>query len=336
VRILFFGQCNALIMHQIFARFGTESAEIGLIDISRELREKGAVDYDTALRYQHVIYFPTEFGDDEHQAALERILYGTSTKFHVIPPLMFLGYFPGLQKTRWNSWSYRKFFDRRAEFDEYRNFERWALHESFERSEIAENVDTSNNLLMNYEAANECMVSIHRFISYNFLNKQLFLYPTHPSNFLYGYIASKIAEVLGIGLADSVMNFKGQMHPDAYTPILPVVAKYLNLGFSSEEYVLHYVMGERIFTINEWLKMLYFSADHTKMISPGWGGWLRCEGKECEIVRGQLIFVEQDAGAYKILMAPENLKSRMPVGASIELLGEGWDVRDLIGYGYDN
>lgn len=323
-------------MYQIFARFGLDSVETGLIDISQELKNKGIVDYQTALRYEHVIYFPTEFGEDEHQDALASIVRGTSTRLHIIPPLMFLGYFPGLQKTRWNSWSYRKFFDKRAEFDGYGNFERWALHESFEKSEVAENVDNANGWLMNYEANNECLVSIHRFISYNFLSKQLFLYPTHPSNLLYGYIASKIADAFGIGLSREIINFKGQMHPDAYTPILPVVARHLDLGFGSEEYVLHYVMGERIFAISEWLKMLYFSADHTKMISPGWGGRLRCEGKECEIVRGQLIFAEKHGDDYKVLMAPEILKSSMPAGASIELLGDGWDVRDLIGYGYDH
>jgi hypothetical protein len=235
----------------------------------------------------------------------------------------------------WYSWSYRRFYEERAKFLNFEDFAQWAMWEAFTRAEALEGREEALDRLRVYEDSSDCVGAITRFVTTHDLYRSLFPYPTHPSNFVYAHVARELSKVLGIPAPEGLELFAEEIHPDAHIPVLPSVARDLGLRFNAEHYRLDFVMGERSFPMLEWLKMLYFSAPDTQMLTPGWGGLLSCANRDIEVVRQQAIFARKDGGgSYVALSVPEALREALPIGSTFELLGNNWDKRELGGFTY--
>lgn len=335
-RVLFVGECHALVMREIFSRFCLTAAMFDVIKPEQEGDRKALL--AKAAQYHAVVFIHAHYNDDDAcRDALRNGSIESGYQFLTVPPISWQGYHPTLIQTRSLGWCYKTILELQETCADVATFVEHSLAIAIDPAEANAHLDRCNARLRDFEHANGCTVRLADFIERECRSRRLFLMPTHGSNALYVHLCHALADALGLDISSDIDTIQSEIQPDAFLPILPSVSRALGLRFCANEYVMHFATGLRTFSWREWLELLFNARPGACYLSPGWGAPVERidDGRNIPVVRNQVVYALADGDAFVVLDSSPSLRSALPAGTRIRLAGESWEVRPIEGYGLD-
>lgn len=95
----------------------------------------------------------------------------------------------------------------------------------------------------------------------NYRKSRLFLTPDHASTTLYQHIARQIADAVGVKIDECFFWRRREVQYGVQLPILPSVARALDLEFCDGDFYDELAFGPRLFRLTEYLKLFYYEKD---------------------------------------------------------------------------
>lgn len=332
-RVLFVGKCHALVLREMLSRFCKTPALFDVTDLAQGDLTNTIV--ERAAAYDAVIFIHADYTyEDKCRDALATLAPLAGYKFVTLPPLSWLGYYPGLTLTRSSGWCYEEHLNMRHSINDVDAFVDRALELEVDALAAISHFDACNRRLREFERKVGCSISLSEFIERESLLRRLFLMPTHCSNVLYVHICNLLSEALDLVLSNDIDSMQSEVQADAIVPILPGVERALSLQFRATEYVMHFATGLRAFSWREWLTLLFYARAGAVYLSPGWGAQLEVVhgGMAIQLVRNQVLYALKEEGQYVVLDSSPSLRAALPGGTVVRLVGNNWEVRSIEGF----
>lgn len=333
MRVLFYGGCHADVLHKIFSRFClNEDFSSSLLVNFVTISEGGDFPYDRLDQHDVVVFNPIMNKGKFNTSHLIEACRARGVKTVSYPWLQWNGYFPGSRRLPGIDWVYPELIERRGEHADFATFKDWALGDWLTPEIIEENIATTTRILREHERDAACDIRISDFILSNYKARRLFVTPDHPAADLYKYVAHEIAARLNVKLDKDFDALFSEFQQEHYLPVMPQVARTLELSFPASEYAFKAILGARSYSLGDALKMFYFGGESVVMLTPEWGERVRVSGKEINVVPGQLLFGRQEGKTLVVLDAPNAIMRGLPGDRRIEIMGSYWQKRELSAY----
>ncbi|KAB2755183.1 hypothetical protein F9K98_24945 [Brucella anthropi] len=233
-KILIYGGCHARILQRLLSRALIGKATIDVI-INYEIIEEGIPFPKYRIPdYDHFIFSPIVNKEEWNTDDIVNVCRKKGVNTISYPWLQWNGYFPGVQKISVlgvQAWFYQFIIDEMQNHCDVHEFIESIIKGGVEKKNIEENIISTTNRLKQNEHDSGTDVIISDFILYNYKKKRLFLTPDHPSRFVYQELLKRIIPKLGFFSWPTYLFREPQN--EAWTPILPSVARSLNLSFSN-------------------------------------------------------------------------------------------------------
>lgn len=330
MRVLFYGGCHADVLHKLFARFCLESDYIGdLLTNYLLIAEKDSFPYEDLHKYDYVVYNPILNKGNFNTIYLKDYCDAHGIRSVCYPWLQWTGYAPKSHKVEGLDWIFPDLLRERSRFARFEDFRSWVLDGWLTEADIKNNFEYTTNYLTDHEVKGGCDIKVSDFILENYCQRRLFVTPDHPATVTYAHIAVLVAEKLGVNLDPSLQGLVSELQSEHYLPILPRVVDALGLGFRSDEYSFHQILGPRVYGLSEWLRIFYFGGKNVAMLTPQWGESVIIGDTQVSVSAQQLIFGLPNEDGFKVLSAPDVVERALPDSRFLKLGGQWWCRHEL-------
>jgi Polysaccharide biosynthesis enzyme WcbI len=266
MRILIYGGCHASAFKRILDRYALGDIEVDMLVNFRLVAEKKPFPYEILGNYDLVIFNPILNKAELNTIHLENACKQRNIKYYKYPWLQWEGYWPQARKRYWgkySEWGMPSVLeltakggkdaaaDSNATFESYYEGLFEANNFEYAMNKVVE--ETTRKLRLLEETGN-VDIRISDFILENYRKKQLFLTPDHPTNALYKYVIEHMTAAVGIKIDPAFYGASIEIQEGVRTPILPGVAKALNLEFASTEWAHKEFLGNTHYTLRDWAK----------------------------------------------------------------------------------
>jgi hypothetical protein len=262
VRVLFYGGCHAEALRRLFARYVRGLEDVRALTNYRLIRGGHPVPYDAMRGFDWVIFSPILNKEQYNTSHLEADLGAHGVRLLRFPWLQWNGYFPGLDQKGppWLSgWWYSALETLAAESPTFEHFAEQVFDGTALGEAALRELETTTSWLRRLEAGTDVPVS--GYVLDNFRRERLFLTPNHPSTALYRHVVLQIAAALGLQVDPSIHHTRLEAQEGLQVPILPSVARALDLRFQAGDFEHKYALGGEILPLSAFLRLHYSKAD---------------------------------------------------------------------------
>jgi hypothetical protein len=262
MRVLFYGGCHAAALRKIFDRYAPEIEHVDHLTNFRLIQAKAPFPYSSLNRFDWVVFNPILNKQDYNTTNLREYCRGHGIRCISYPWLQWGGYFPGVTKTPppWYSGWWISGLDVVAEkagsFDAFCDA---VLHGNALAEDALSRLDATTTFLRRLESHAD--LSVVPFILDNFRDQRLFLTPDHANTALYKHLVWQIADALSCRIDESFYHSTREVQEGITMPILPSVGRALGLKFPAGDFENTFVLGHRVFSLVEFLKLHYYRKD---------------------------------------------------------------------------
>lgn len=260
MKVLFYGGCHASALARIFRRYNSSMNEVEHLTNFLLIRKNTPVPYDYIKRFDWIIFSPILNKGQWNTSHIETFCQSNGIRFIKFPWLQWNGYFPSVVRADYPwyaGWIHGKLLEASTSFASFEAFREHVIHGDALGEDAVAYLAATTNELRNRETRGGVDIRISDFVEQNYRTRRLFLIPDHPSNEIYKYIVPLIAERMGVKLDESFLLSTTEIQSGVQLPILPAVARTLELGFSGADFEHHEFFGKSVFTLTEYLRIIY-------------------------------------------------------------------------------
>jgi len=263
MKILFYGGCHAAALARIFKRYNSNATQIDHLTNFVLIRNQTPVPYDYIKKFDCVIFSPILNKKQWNTSFLEEFCSKEKILYLKFPWLQWNGYFPGVSKSTlsWypGGWIHSSLCESASGFNNFEDFRQSVFHGDSLRDITLSNLEATTLELKKRESLGNVDIHISDFIINNFRDSRLFLIPDHATTVLYKFIIPQITEKVGIKIDESFFYTNTEIQSGVQIPILPAVARILELKFKVGDFEHHDYFKNTVFSLTEYLKMCYYS-----------------------------------------------------------------------------
>jgi len=268
MNVLFYGGCHAQVLHRIFSECFTSEISSELLINYKLIAELDGFPYEKLEGVDVVVYSPIVSKEHWNTIHLEKFCRENNIKTISYPWLEWHGYFPECSKGSFlggRTWIYKKLEVLAKSIRTFDSFIRAVL----DVETIAhENLEKTTGKLKHQEESCKLDVVVTDFIMKNYQEKRLFLLPDHPTKVLYEYVATAIADRLGLTFSSEFFQSMAEPQAGDEIPILPIVKKELGLRFEGERFANKEILKTaKIFSFTEYAEIFFFANKDFKFFS---------------------------------------------------------------------
>ena len=262
LKILIYGGCHASAFARILNQYGRSNVTATTLTNFRLIAKGTPFPYDDLSNYDLVIFSPIFNKEEYNTDRLEEVLQSKGVNFVKYPWIQWNGYFPGFRHkpildTRiwWND----QLSGEAANHRDFEKFEEAVLDGDFLSSLAVDNLQQTTTMLEKNEEKGRVHVPISGWIQDNFRDRRLLLTPDHAATDLYKFMMSRFEELIGPLVERSFYYSTEEVQDGLLTPILPSVARALDLKFKSADFRDPRVASSRVLSLREYLRIAYES-----------------------------------------------------------------------------
>jgi hypothetical protein len=242
--------------------FGKDVESVAHLTNFRLIRDRIPVPYEDFKGFDWVIFNPILNKEAYNTAHLEAFLKANGVRFLKYPWLQWEGYFPKFEKaifpwyTGWWPGNLDTLPGTGEDFDRFRGaiFRGEALVE-----QAQEHLDMTNRFLRRLEA--DVDLPISDYIQANYRQRRLFRTPDHPATPIYQYLVRMIESAIGCRVDESFHETAQEVQQGLQLPILPYVARALNLEFRSGDFEAVSLTGPNTIRLGDWMNLHFYKED---------------------------------------------------------------------------
>ena len=259
MRILFYGGCHAAAFRRLFERYGVGIEKIDHLTNFRLIREGLRFPYDSLKAFDWIIFNPILNKGHYNTSHLEDYCRSNGIKFLRYPWLQWEGYYPTARRNcpEWYAGWWLEGLDRLADSSpSFDHFYAEVMEGDAFAEEAVRHIDVTTAFLRRSETNADVIIS--DYILQNFRKKRLFLAPDHATIELYKFLIKEIVSRIGCKIDQSFYYSTTEIQDVLRMPILPCIARGLKLEFVGGEFENKLVLGNRIFSLTEYLELHYY------------------------------------------------------------------------------
>jgi hypothetical protein len=259
MRILFYGGCHAAALRRIFERYAPDVEYVDHLTNFRIIRENAPVPYEDFRQFDWIIFSPILNKNEYNTIHVENFCRKNNIKYLKYPWLQWEGCFPAMKKTASAWWWCTGLDQLAAESPSFEAFREAVLFGNALAEEAVRNLEKTTTFLRRREA--DADVTISQFIADRYKDERLFLTPDHAAIPLYRYLVRQIADAIRCKMDESFYFSTEEVQPETEHPILPSVARALELRFVGGNFHNKFVFGDGRMALTEYLKMHFYKDD---------------------------------------------------------------------------
>ena len=265
-KVLLYGGCHALILRDLLLELFPDKLATTLI-INFELIRRGEpFPFERLPDFDVVFYSPIENKGDYNTSNLTEACRTLGVDAICFPWLEWHGYCPGASKGNFKNrfqWHYGGLVEAASSFDSFERFVDWTIESYPDDATIDAVFARSTAMVRQAEERHDMSVRISDFIIEHHRHSRLFLISDHPSLSLYLHVLRQMLDLLRLTGDSELARAARELEEPQWrwrTPILPRVAKRLDLRFRDTNWIDDDVVPGRRLDLRSFL-LLYYHSD---------------------------------------------------------------------------
>ncbi len=262
MKILFYGGCHASAFRRIAEQFSSGTHQFDHLTNYSMIQRGEPFPFEFAAGFDLIIFSPIMNKGDWNTDRLETFCAKIGIPFIKFPWIQWEGYFPGMKKLNlgWHAgWWNVALKEEATKYENFDLFYQAVLEGDVLANEAKDNLNKTTNTLRLREQESEVLISISDFITDNYQAERLMLTPDHASTSIYKHIFRQIEDIVGKVVDPGFYHTAMQIQHGLESPILPSVARALDLRFAGSDYRNIDFSGDALIILKDYLRLQYFA-----------------------------------------------------------------------------
>jgi len=260
MKILFYGGCHGSALRRIAEQFDTGAHQVVHLTNFVLIQRGEPFPYDYAAGFDLIIFSPILNKEGWNTDRLEIFCEERKIPYIKYPWIEWSGYFPGMEKMDfgWHSeWWNLALRNEAARFGSFEQFYEAVLEGDILAEEARANRAFTTDYLRSFEVNTH--VGIVDFLEKNHQRERLMLTPDHAATSLYKHVVRQIEAIAGRIVDPGFYHTAFEIQAGMETPIIPSVARALELQFAGSDYCNTLFAGKALIILRDYLRLQYFA-----------------------------------------------------------------------------